>query len=106
MTIPHKLNPKLDLVLERTVDVPRELVWAAWTHSSHTRRPSEELPRMVAGRHDPEARGVAPTFDHDAAEVRGLGAERRAGPQQCDQADEVLHVNPPDRKDSAEPRAG
>lgn len=26
-----KLNPELDLVLERVVDVPRELVWAAWT---------------------------------------------------------------------------
>jgi uncharacterized protein YndB with AHSA1/START domain len=24
-------NPELDLVLEREVDVPRELVWAAWT---------------------------------------------------------------------------
>ena len=24
-------NSKLDLVLERVVDVPRELVWAAWT---------------------------------------------------------------------------
>jgi uncharacterized protein YndB with AHSA1/START domain len=28
---PYKPDPKLDLVLERTVDVPRELVWAAWT---------------------------------------------------------------------------
>jgi len=25
------VNPKLDLVLERYVDVPREKVWAAWT---------------------------------------------------------------------------
>jgi uncharacterized protein YndB with AHSA1/START domain len=25
------INPKLDLVLERVVDVPRELVWKAWT---------------------------------------------------------------------------
>ena len=25
------VNPKLDLVLERVVDVPRELVWRAWT---------------------------------------------------------------------------
>ena len=25
------IDPKLDLVLERVVDVPRELVWAAWT---------------------------------------------------------------------------
>ncbi len=27
----HKLNPELDLMLERIVDVPRELVWQAWT---------------------------------------------------------------------------
>ena len=27
----HQPDPKLDLVLERVVDVPRELVWAAWT---------------------------------------------------------------------------
>jgi len=28
-------DPKLDLVLERIVDVPRELVWAAWTRPEH-----------------------------------------------------------------------
>ena len=28
-------DPKLDLVLERVVDVPRELVWAAWTKPEH-----------------------------------------------------------------------
>jgi uncharacterized protein YndB with AHSA1/START domain len=27
----HQPDPKLDLVLERVVDVPRELVWKAWT---------------------------------------------------------------------------
>ena len=30
-----KADPKLDLVLERVVDVPRELVWAAWTQPKH-----------------------------------------------------------------------
>lgn len=30
---PH--NPRLDLVLERVVDVPRELVWQAWTTPAH-----------------------------------------------------------------------
>jgi uncharacterized protein YndB with AHSA1/START domain len=30
-----KPDPKLDLVLERIVDVPRELVWAAWTRPEH-----------------------------------------------------------------------
>ena len=30
-----KPDPKLDLVLERVVDVPTELVWAAWTRPGH-----------------------------------------------------------------------
>ena len=28
-------NPKLDLVIERIIDVPRELVWKAWTTPEH-----------------------------------------------------------------------
>jgi uncharacterized protein YndB with AHSA1/START domain len=31
----HRPDPKLDLVLERVIDVPRELVWAAWTKPDH-----------------------------------------------------------------------
>lgn len=27
----YQPNPELDLVLERVIDVPKELVWAAWT---------------------------------------------------------------------------
>lgn len=34
---PFKPDPKLDLVLERIVDVPPELVWAAWTRPEHLR---------------------------------------------------------------------
>ena len=30
-SITHQPDPALDLVLERVVDVPRELVWKAWT---------------------------------------------------------------------------
>ena len=30
-----KIDPKLDLVLERTIDVPRELVWKVWTTPEH-----------------------------------------------------------------------
>ena len=30
-----KPDPKLDLVLERDIDVPVELVWAAWTQPKH-----------------------------------------------------------------------
>ena len=33
-----KPDPKLDLVLERIVDVPRELVWAAWTKPEHIKK--------------------------------------------------------------------
>jgi len=32
-----KTDPKLDLVLERVVDVPVELVWAAWTTPEHVK---------------------------------------------------------------------
>jgi uncharacterized protein YndB with AHSA1/START domain len=31
MPIKHRPDPSLDLVMERIVDVPRELVWRAWT---------------------------------------------------------------------------
>jgi uncharacterized protein YndB with AHSA1/START domain len=30
-------DPKLDLVLERTVEVPRDLVWEAWTKPEHVK---------------------------------------------------------------------
>ena len=32
-----KPDPKLDLVLERVIDVPRALVWAAWTRPEHVK---------------------------------------------------------------------
>ncbi|MCB8829731.1 SRPBCC domain-containing protein, partial [Escherichia coli] len=32
------INPKLDLVLERDLDVPVELVWRAWTTPEHLRQ--------------------------------------------------------------------
>ncbi|MFB5650605.1 SRPBCC family protein [Leptospira wolffii] len=37
MTTPkyYNVDPKTDLVLERIVDVPRELVWKAWTTPAH-----------------------------------------------------------------------
>lgn len=35
MTLPLKFDPKLDLKLERVVDVPPSLVWAAWTRPEH-----------------------------------------------------------------------
>ncbi len=33
--ITPKIDPQTDLVLDRTVDVPRELVWRAWTEPKH-----------------------------------------------------------------------
>lgn len=39
MTLPTlKIDPKLDLVLERDIDVPPELVWRAWTTPEHLRQ--------------------------------------------------------------------
>ena len=32
---PFRFDPKLDLVLDRVIDVPRELVWEAWTTPDH-----------------------------------------------------------------------
>ncbi|PTY01454.1 polyketide cyclase [Verrucomicrobia bacterium LW23] len=36
--LPFTPNPKLDLVLERIVDVPPHLVWAAWTTPEHLKK--------------------------------------------------------------------
>lgn len=34
----HQPDPKLDLVLERVIDVKPELVWAAWTQPEHIKK--------------------------------------------------------------------
>lgn len=36
--IAYRPDPRRDLVLERTVDVPRELVWRAWTEPEHLKK--------------------------------------------------------------------
>jgi uncharacterized protein YndB with AHSA1/START domain len=36
-SLPFKTDPKLDLVLERNIDVPVDLVWKAWTTPEHLR---------------------------------------------------------------------
>lgn len=38
------INPELDLVLERVVDVPRELVWRVWTQPEHLMKWFAPLP--------------------------------------------------------------
>ncbi len=40
MTIIHgiQINPDLDLLFEREIDVPTELVWAAWTQPEHLKK--------------------------------------------------------------------
>ncbi|WIM13494.1 SRPBCC family protein [Enhydrobacter sp.] len=47
MTV-HKVDPKLDLVLERVVDVPPALVWEAWTRPEHLRHWFTPKPWTVA----------------------------------------------------------
>ena len=37
-TYTHQIDPQLDLLLERTVDVPRQLVWRAWTTPEHLKK--------------------------------------------------------------------
>jgi len=41
-------DPALDLVLERDIDVPRELVWAAWTTPEHVQKWFAPHPWTVA----------------------------------------------------------
>lgn len=36
--ITYRFDPRLDLLLERVVDVPKDLVWAAWTRPEHVKR--------------------------------------------------------------------
>jgi uncharacterized protein YndB with AHSA1/START domain len=38
MTPRDRFDPELDLVLERVVDVPRQLVWQAWTRPEHLKK--------------------------------------------------------------------
>jgi uncharacterized protein YndB with AHSA1/START domain len=41
-------DPELDLVLDRVVDVPPELVWKAWTRAEHLRKWFAPAPWTVA----------------------------------------------------------
>lgn len=34
----NKINPELDLMLERTVDIKPEIIWKAWTRPEHLKR--------------------------------------------------------------------
>ncbi|NDF11651.1 MAG: polyketide cyclase [Proteobacteria bacterium] len=34
----YKVDPKLDLVLDRVIDVPKELVWKAWTNPEYLKK--------------------------------------------------------------------
>jgi uncharacterized protein YndB with AHSA1/START domain len=43
-----KPDPKLDLILERVVDVPRELAWAAWTKPEHVSKWFSPAPWSIA----------------------------------------------------------
>jgi uncharacterized protein YndB with AHSA1/START domain len=41
------LDPKLDLVLERVIDVPIDLVWRAWTEPEHLKQWFTPVPWVV-----------------------------------------------------------
>lgn len=43
-----RIDPNLDLVLERTIDVPTELVWMAWTRPEHLKKWYCPRPWMVS----------------------------------------------------------
>ena len=42
------IDPKLDLVLERVIDVPKHLVWKAWTEAEHLQHWFVPAPWSVA----------------------------------------------------------
>ncbi len=44
----YKIDPKLDLVLERTIDLPVEKVWEAWTTPAHLKNFFVPKPWSVA----------------------------------------------------------
>jgi uncharacterized protein YndB with AHSA1/START domain len=45
---PYTPDPKLDLVLERVVDVPRALAWEAWTKPEHLKKWFTPAPWTIA----------------------------------------------------------
>lgn len=47
MTNHIEINPELDLVLERVVDVSPELVWKAWTHAEYVKQWFAPRPWMI-----------------------------------------------------------
>ncbi len=44
----HKVNPELDLVLERVTDVKPEIIWKAWTRPEHLKRWFVPAPWTIA----------------------------------------------------------
>lgn len=47
MSYPLKPDPRLDLVLERVIDAPRELLWRAWTTPEHVKQWFTPKPWMI-----------------------------------------------------------
>ncbi|HQR12796.1 MAG TPA: SRPBCC family protein [Casimicrobiaceae bacterium] len=47
--IQHQPDPKLDLVLERAIDVPKERVWLAWTRPEHLKKWFTPAPWQTVG---------------------------------------------------------
>ena len=68
-----KPDPKLDLVLERVVDVPRELVWECWTKAVHI--PHWFVPRLST----PERKSIGAPERRCIGDDAGRFCEGRPG---------------------------
>jgi len=95
-----KPDPKLDLVLERVVDVPPSLVWACWTMPKHIKKWFTPAPwktveaqvDLAAGAVDPghaDRRVRAPVAEGHRAHRQGRDPKARASQLA------VLHGVPP-----------
>ena len=73
-SITHQPDPKLDLVLERIVEVPRELVWMAWTTPEHLKKWFTPVPwTTVDCEIDLRPGGISPASSR--MQTHGSGAE-------------------------------
>ena len=74
--IEFRPDPELDLVLERVVDVPKDLVWKAWTVPEHVKQWFTPAPwKTVEVRDRPSTRRRIPNGDA----LAGRGGVRQRG---------------------------
>ena len=74
MTANVQHDPRLDLVLERVVDVAPELVWAAWTMPEHVKKWFTPAPwKTVDCEIDLRPGGIFRTVDHPKSGLPDFG---------------------------------